>query len=130
MISHTQTLEGLTSQVGKDKHIILWDLEDCSLDEAKKTLSTVQFCHRLGDVFVVSDAENSFRGWCFSVRSWKEYLIILLETDCLDYNFFYWTVRRGSATLRLSDKAGRHLSGVLPSWRVTSRLWFLKRLFT
>lgn len=77
------------------------------MDDARKTLSTVQFCHRLGDVFIVSDVEKSFRGWCFSVRSWKEYLIILLETDHLDYNFFYWTVRRGSATLRLNNKEGR-----------------------
>lgn len=32
----------------------------------------------------------------------------MLETNHLDYNFFYWTVRRGSATLRLSNKKGRH----------------------
>ncbi|MBS7631683.1 hypothetical protein KEJ47_09000, partial [Candidatus Bathyarchaeota archaeon] len=63
--------------------------------------------HRLSDIYIVSDAEQSYRGWCFSCRPWREYLIILLETDYLDYNFFYWTVRRGSATLRISDKAGR-----------------------
>lgn len=107
MVSHTQTLEGVTSKVGEDEHIVLWDLEGCSLAQAKETLSQVQFLHGLGDIFVVSDCEGSYRAWCFSHKPWKEYLRILLETEFVDYNFFYWTVRRGSATLRTSSKAGR-----------------------
>jgi len=107
MLSHTQTLEGVTSRINKNEHLIFWDLEGCNLDQAEEILASVQYAHRLGDIFITSDAEQSFRGWCFSVRSWREYLIILLETDYLDYNFFYWTVRRGSATLRINNKAGR-----------------------
>jgi hypothetical protein len=109
MMSHTQTLEGVTSKVigEKDLHSIFWDIEGCSLEEAKKTLGEVQARHRLGDIFITSDAEGSYRGWCFSRRPWKEYLIILLETEHLDYNFFYWTVIRGSATLRTCSKEGR-----------------------
>jgi len=109
MMSHTQTLEGVTSKVirEKDLHYVFWDLENCSLDEAEKTISKVQFKHKLGDTFLVSDVEGSYRGWCFSRRLWKEYLIILLETEHLDYNFFYWTVTRGSATLRTCSKEGR-----------------------
>jgi hypothetical protein len=107
MISATQTLEGLTSKIGEDQHLILWDLEGCTLQQATETLADVQYKHRLGDIYVVSDAERSFRAFCFSRRSWKEYLIILLETKHLDYNFFYWTVRRGQATLRTSNKQGR-----------------------
>ena len=34
-------------------------------------------------------------------------LHILLETEFVDYNFFYWTVERGKATLRISDKQNR-----------------------
>jgi len=107
MLSHTQTLEGVTSRINKNEHLIFWDLEGCNLDQAEEILASVQYAHRLGDIFITSDAEQSFRGWCFSARSWKEYLRILLETDYLDYNFFYWTVRRGSATLRINNKAGR-----------------------
>jgi hypothetical protein len=107
MVSASQTLEGITSKVGEDQHLILWDLEGCTLRQATETLADVQFKHRLGDIYVVSDAEGSFRAFCFSRRSWKEYLVILLETKHLDYNFFYWTVRRGSATLRTSNKLGR-----------------------
>jgi hypothetical protein len=107
MVSATQTLEGITSKVGEDQHLLLWDLEKCTLEQAKETLTNVQYKYRLGDIFIVSDCEGSYRAWCFSRRSFKEYLKILLDTEHLDWNFFYWTVRRGQATLRTSNKQGR-----------------------
>lgn len=107
MISKTQTLEGVTSKVGEDEHIILWDLENCTLEQAIETLTDVQYKYRLGDIWITSDAEGSYRGWCFSRRSFKEYLKILLDTEYLDWNFFWWTVRRGQATLRTSNKLNR-----------------------
>lgn len=106
-ISNSQTLEGVTSLVGNSQHIVMWDMEKCNLEQAVKTLSKIQYKHRLGDIFLVSDKDQSYRGWCFSVRDWKEYLIILLETEHLDYGFFYWTVFRGKATLRISNKLNR-----------------------
>ncbi|MEM2704079.1 MAG: hypothetical protein QXR45_13065 [Candidatus Bathyarchaeia archaeon] len=107
MVSASQTLEGITSKVGEDQHIILWDLEKCTLEQAKETLAEVQYKYRLGDIWITSDAEGSYRGWCFSRRPFKEYLKILLDTKYLDWNFFYWTVKRGQATLRTSNKQGR-----------------------
>jgi hypothetical protein len=109
MVSASQTLEGVTSKVAEDQptHIILWDLEKCTLEQAKETLANVQYKYRLGDIFIVSDCEGSYRAWCFSQRSFKEYLKILLDTPFVDWNFFYWTVRRGQATLRTSNKLGR-----------------------
>ena len=38
MISETQTLEGITSLQSDGKHIVLWDLENCSLEQAEITL--------------------------------------------------------------------------------------------
>jgi hypothetical protein len=109
MVSASQTLEGVTSKVvgAESQHYIFWDLEKCTLEQAKETLANVQRKYKLGDVFIVSDAEGSFRAWCFSKRTLKEYLRILLDTDYVDWNFFWWTVRRGEATLRTSDKQGR-----------------------
>ncbi len=43
-------------------------------------------------------------------------MIALLETKYLDYNFFYWTVRRGASTLRDTVKLGRE------SQRVVSKI--------
>jgi len=50
MVSASQTLEGVTSKVGEDQHIILWDLENCTLEQAKETLAEVQYKYRLGDI--------------------------------------------------------------------------------
>lgn len=107
MVSASQTLEGITSKVGEDQHIILWDLENCTLEQAKQTLAEVQYKYRLGDIYITSDLQGSYRGWCFSRRPFKQYLKILLDTQYLDWNFFYWTVRRGQSTLRTSSKQGR-----------------------
>ena len=107
MFAKTQTLEGVTSLQPNGKHIIMWDLEKCSLQQAKKTLLEMQIKYGLSDIFIVSDAEESFRGWCFSKVDFKTFLQILLDTKFLDWNFFWWTVKRGKATLRVSNKENR-----------------------
>jgi len=107
MFAKTQTLEGVTSLQSDGKHIIMWDLEKCTLNQAKKTILEVQIKYGLPDIFIVSDAEESFRGWCFSKVDFKTFLKILLDTGFLDWNFFWWTVKRGKATLRVSNKKNR-----------------------
>ena len=109
MISKTQTLKGITSKVigETNKHYIFWDLENCTLEQAKETLIDVQYEFKLGDIFITSDCENSFRAWCFSKRTFKTFMHILLHTKYVDYNFIYWTIQRGNATLRTSNKEDR-----------------------
>jgi hypothetical protein len=109
MLSKTQKLIGITSKVigEKDKHYIFWDLENCTLKQAEQELSILQFDYSLGTTFITSDYPYSFRAWCFDKVSFKQYLKILLDTKYLDWNFFYWTVERGKATLRLNQKKGR-----------------------
>lgn len=111
MISKTQTLKGITSKViGKEKehlHYIFWDLEGCSLEEAKETLTNVQYEFKLGNIFITSDYPKSFRAWCFSIRDFKTFMHILWHTKYVDYNFIYWTIQRANATLRISNKEGR-----------------------
>jgi hypothetical protein len=65
--------------------------------------------------------EKSFRGWCFAQVDFKTLLKILLDVDFLDWNFFWWTVKRGKATLRTSNKKNRapqRLVSVLRSYSV------------
>jgi len=109
MLSKTQRLKGITSKVvkGKDKHYIFWDLENCTKLRAIQTLKTVQKEFRLGMIFLLSDCPKSYRAFCFSQRTFKEFLHILLHTNYVDWNFIYWTIQRGSATLRTSQKEGR-----------------------
>jgi hypothetical protein len=107
MVAKTQTLEGFTSLQSDGKHIVMWDLENCTLKQAEETLHNVQAKYGLSHIYVVSDFEGSFRAWCFSKVDYKTLLHILLDTEHLDPVFFDYTVRRKKATLRTSDKRGR-----------------------
>lgn len=107
MLAKTQTIEGVTSKVGYDQHIVMWDLDDCSLSQCEETLRQVQQKYNLSNIYIVSDSPNSYRAWCFTKVSLKTLLQILLDTDYVDYSFLYYTVKRRKATLRTSNKKDR-----------------------
>lgn len=110
-LSKTQKLKGITSKVvdAKDMHYIFFDIENTTIQEVILSLRKMQYEHKLGDIIIESDYPTSFRAFCFSKRPFKEYLRILLDTPNICYNFFYWTVYRGSATIRTSQKQGRRI---------------------
>jgi hypothetical protein len=108
MLAQTQTIEGVSSLQPDGKHIVMWDLEGCSLSEAEETLGKVQQQYNLSHIFLTSDSEGSYRAWCFSKVDLKTFLHILLDTEHVDYNFFYYTVKRRKATLRTSNKKNRY----------------------
>jgi hypothetical protein len=108
MVAKTQTLEGITSLQSDGKHTPFFDLENCNLEQIKSKLIEIQNIYNLSDIFIVTDNHKTYRAWCFSHVSFDVYLHIL--ADCLqilDYNFFYYTVKRRKATLRISRKKGR-----------------------
>jgi hypothetical protein len=107
MIAKTQTLEGVTSLQPDRTHIIMWDLENCTLIQAEETLRNVQKRYGLSHIYIASDNEGSYRAWCFSRVSFKMFLHILLDTEHLDPIFFDYTVKRKKATLRTSNKRNR-----------------------
>jgi hypothetical protein len=108
MIARTQTLEGVTSLQSDGKHIVMWDLKGCSLEEAEETLRNVQRTYILSNIYIVSDIEGSYRAWCFNHVNYNTLLSILVDSlSILDYNFFYYTVKRKKATLRTSNKKDR-----------------------
>lgn len=62
MIATTQTLEGFTSLLPDDgRHFIMWDLENCTQEQAEETLRTVQAKYNLSHIFIVSDSVGSYR---------------------------------------------------------------------
>jgi hypothetical protein len=85
----------------------MWDLEKCTEQEAEQTLIKVQKKYHLSHIYIVSDVEGSYRAWCFTKVDLKKFLHILLDTNHLDSNFFYYTVKRRKATLRTRTKKGR-----------------------
>jgi hypothetical protein len=107
MLAKTQTLEGVSSLLPDGRHIVMWDLEGCRLAEAEETLRRVQIEYDLSHIFIVADAEGSYRAWCFTKVDSRTFLRILLDTEHVDYSFFYYTVKRRKATLRTNSKKGR-----------------------
>ena len=117
-LSKHQTLGGLGSCVNWKEHLhnIYWDLDRCTLEQAIQTLQEIQKEFKLGDIFITSDYKKSYRAWCFSVRKWLEYLHILLHTmeyNIIDYGFWIWTIRRGEATLRNTNKKERQMHDIV-----------------
>jgi hypothetical protein len=110
MLAHTQSLQGVSSLLPNGKHMPLFDIENCSLNEAENALRELQTKYGLSDVSITSDKDRSFRAWCFLPVCYIDYLRIqldLLVVGILDYNFFWWTVKQGKATLRVNSKINR-----------------------
>jgi hypothetical protein len=124
MVSHTQTLEGVTSLQRNNLHTPFFDLENCSLTQVENALRTIQRSYHLSNIYVTSDKERSFRAWCYSQVKFTSYLrmmLNLLDSGLLDYNFFWWTIKQGKSTLRVSSKADRpkqKIVSVLESYSV------------
>lgn len=114
MLAKTQKLEGVTSRTFNDDdgepdefHLPMWDLDNCTLKEAKQSLNYVQKKYRLSNIYITSDREGSYRAWCYTKVDLSTFLHILLDTKNLDYSFLYYTVKRKRATLRSNTKKGR-----------------------
>ena len=67
----------------------------------------VQRKYGLSNVYICSDAERSFRIFCYSLVDYKTLLKVLLDFKHLGMVFFDYTVRRKKATLRYGRKMGR-----------------------
>jgi len=116
MISETQTLKGITSQVlGKTGyHYPLFDIENpkqqLTLETVERELGIIQVKYNQSDFFITSDKKESYRAYCFNEVKFTDYLrmqLDLIDVGILDYNFFWWTVNKSKATLRVSPKKNR-----------------------
>jgi len=102
---------GINSRIGKredDKHILLWDFDDCFIGWVKEELKKVQFDYGLSNIYIIGgDKENSYKAICFDQFTFWEMIGILYNTYFIDQTFYRWTVRKGQATMRISKKHGR-----------------------
>jgi hypothetical protein len=58
MLAKTQTLEGVTSLQPDGAHIVMWDLENCTLEQSEETLRKVQRKYGLSHIYIASDSEG------------------------------------------------------------------------
>ena len=103
----TQRLEAITTLLPNGLHFILADVENCSAKEVIEEAKFVQRKYGLSNFYIYSDAERSFRIFCYSLVDYRTLLRILLDFKHLDMVFFDYTVKRKKATLRYGRKTAR-----------------------
>lgn len=115
-ISPIQRVDGLQSKIKKsDDHIVLWDFDEKNFNAIKWELEDIQLKYNLGDIFIMSDKDNSYRAFSLTSVTFKTLLKILIETKGVDYNFFRYTVKREYATIRITNKKNREPNKIIYS---------------
>ena len=113
-ITTVQKQDGIMSIIpDSENHYVLWDMDNLSYAECIFNISKIANEYNLKNVVIMSDKENSYRAFSPTPVEWKTLLKILIDTEGVDYLFFKWTVRRGYATIRLSDKIGRNENKII-----------------
>ena len=116
MISETQSLEGITSQViGREGyHYPFFDIERPNEilrpEDGERELGKIQVSYGLPDFFLMSDKSGSYRSFCFGEVRFTDYMrmqLDLIDVGILDWNFFWWMVNKGYAKSRISQKKNR-----------------------
>ena len=103
----TQRLEAITTLLPNGLHFVFADVENCNTKEVIEEAKFVQRKYALSNFYIYSDAERSFRIFCYSLVDYKTLLKILLDFKHLDMVFFDYTVKRKKATLRYGRKMDR-----------------------
>jgi len=109
MFARVQIVSGISSRYSEDynQHRILWDLDECTLNQACDSLMKVQEWYNLGNIEIISDKKGSYGAVCNSIVSFKELLHILIDTELIDPLYVRYAVQRHEAIIRLSDKENR-----------------------
>ena len=105
--AHIQTLEGITSLLPNGKHIILWDIENCTPKEKDESLRKVQVSYSLPHIYTVSDIERSYRSYCYLQVDFNTLFRVLSDTKYVDPIFLDYIWKRKKATLRTNQKKDR-----------------------
>jgi len=96
---------GVNSQLDDGSHILMWDFDDVPLDLVKQALSRVQARFFLSDILILRSSEpNNYIAYCFTAKDWRDVVMIIAQTEYMDWNFFKYGVYRGRFTLRVSPK--------------------------
>ena len=96
---------GVNSQLDDGRHILMWDFDDTPLQEVKDALRRVQTRFFLSDIYVLlSSVPSNYIAYCFTAKEWRDTVMIITQTEGVDWNFIKYGVYRGRFTLRVSEK--------------------------
>jgi len=99
---------GVNSQLDEDRHILMWDFDDVSLEEVVAALNVVKNRYSLSNIYVLeTKKDTNYIAYCFTALDWRRVVEIIAQTEHIDWNFFKYGVYRGRFTLRVTPKDGR-----------------------
>jgi hypothetical protein len=102
-----QDVIGVNSQVGDNKHILMWDFDDQPLDMVEASLLHVQHRYFLSNIYILlSSPPSNYFAYCFQSYPWWLARSIIGATIGIDENFYKWGIFRKRFTLRVSPKDG------------------------
>lgn len=106
----TVEVKGLNSECKDGSHIVMVDIDQAPLQHVKVDCYKVMAEHQIQTADIMTTGKPG--GW--HVYLWKgftfrESLQVMLQFADCDLNHVRWTIKRGHATLRLTDKQGRRV---------------------
>lgn len=114
-----QWVDGVSSFVdGGEEHILMWDFDEIPLTRVLNALVTVQHRYDLPRVYLLQSSPGNWIAYCFKRLPFRKALVIVADTEYVDWRFVQHSLVRGYFTLRISQKRGRPepaLHTVLPS---------------
>ena len=106
--SRVQKVVGVNSDVGGPGHILMWDFDDCPIDNVLASLRETMLDKKLGPVWLFRTAEDSdhFHAFCLNVYTFPQALSIVAGTEGVCWDYVKWSALRGRFTLRVGPKEG------------------------
>ncbi len=97
---------GITNETFDGHFVPFWDfIEDITVNDIWHTLKEVQYKYGLSDIHIIQTTPKlSFRAIAYDKLDWREYVALLADTDMVDPNYLRFTVVRGRAVVRVSQK--------------------------
>lgn len=96
---------GVNSTLESGSHIPMWDFDNVPLDYVKDALRKVQARYFLSDIYILRSSEpDNYIAYCFTAKDWHDVVMIIAQTEYVDWNFFKYGVYRERFTLRVSAK--------------------------
>lgn len=96
---------GVNSRLDDERHILMWDFDGIELDRVKEALRRVQARFFLSDILILRSSEpDNYIAYCFTAKDWRDVVMIIAQTELVDWSFFKYGVYRGRFTLRVSPK--------------------------
>lgn len=87
-----------------ENHMLLWDFDNENFEIILRDLKHVMHKHNLPKIYILKTSQTGYHAYCFTKRSFRETIIILAETSCIDFYYFKLGIIRGYYTLRFSGR--------------------------